>query len=194
VNINTQSSKTNTKKPLNLKKTHHSRAFNQCQSFDFRYNSITGIKRIALFTVLTLGLISNPYFAHAEKNAGTSYLQAVAESNAQELGIVTAYENWERIEFKRVYIDPVVIIEESIADVNKIIVVGTRNVDARGFEIILNNCNDSAGIAVQDVKYSVIEKSQLPSTEGASFKVRQQFSWGECGKLGDAEMTTGRAS
>ena len=82
--INIQSSKTNKKKSLNLKQPRHSSALKQCQSVDFSYSSITGFKRVALFTALALGLISKPYLAHAEENAVTSNLQAVAESYAQE--------------------------------------------------------------------------------------------------------------
>jgi len=148
--------------------------------------------RIALLTALALGLISNPYFAHAETNAVTSYLQAVAKSNAQELGGVIADEHWTRIEFSTTYIDPIVVFEGSTANANNTYVVGIRNVDAMGFEVSLKNCNNSTGIPVQEnVNYSVIEKSRLPSTEGSNIKVRQQFSWGKCAA---ANITTGAVS
>ena len=98
--------------------------------------------RIALLTALALGLMSKPYFAHAETNAVTSYLQEVAKSNAQELGGVIADEHWTRIEFSKTYIDPVVVVEGSVANANNPYVVGIRNVDAMGFEISLQNCNN----------------------------------------------------
>ena len=169
--------KTNTQKSLDLKRTRNSRALNQCQSVDSPYSSITGFMRIALLTALALGLISKPYFAHAETNAVTSYLQAVAKSNAQELGGVIADEHWTRIEFSTTYIDPIVVFEGSIANANTTYVVGIRNVDAMGFEISLKNCNNATGIPVQEnVNFSVIEKSQLPVTESSNAKIRQEFS------------------
>jgi len=85
--------KTNTQKALNLKQARNSGALNQCQSFDSHYSSITGFMRIALLTALALGLMSKPYYAHAETNAVTSYLQEIAKSNAQELGCVITDEN-----------------------------------------------------------------------------------------------------
>ena len=173
--------KTNTKISLVLKPTYNSRALNQCQSIDSSYSSITGFMRIALFTALALWLISNPYFAHAETNAVTSYLQTIAKSNAQELGRVMANNHWIRIEFSTTYVDPVVVVEGSIANANNTYLVGIRNVDAMGFEIGLKKCANSTDIPIQEnVDYSVIEKSKLPSTKGSNTKIRQQFSWGEC--------------
>jgi hypothetical protein len=142
---------------------------------------MTGFKLAAIYTTLALGLISNPYLAHAEENAVTSNLQTLAELYAQEGGDVRVEDHWTRIEFSTAYIDPVVVVGGSIANVNNTYVVGIRNVDAMGFEISLENCNNSIGIPSQDnVSYAVIEKSQLPSTESPNDKVRQQFSWGEC--------------
>ena len=187
--INIQSSKSNQQNSLNLKQTRHSKALKQSQTFDFSYSSNVGFKRITLFTALALGLLCKPYLAHAEENAVTSNLQAVAESYAQEIGDVDAEDRWTRIEFSTIYIDPVVVVEGSIANGDKSYVVGIRNVDARGFEVSLKNCSNSTGIPVQKkVNYSVIEKSQLPTTEGANAGVRQQFSWGECAT---ADTTTG---
>ena len=169
--------KTNTQKSLNLKRACNSSALNQCQSIDSPYSPITGFMRIALLTALSLGLISNPYFAHAETNAVTSYLQEVAKSNAQELGGVITDEHWTRIEFRKIYIDPVVVVEGSVANAKNSYVVGVRNIDAMGFEISLQSCNYSTGIPVQEhVNYSVIEKSQLPVTESSNAKIRQEFS------------------
>jgi hypothetical protein len=72
--------------------------------------------------------------------------------------------------------------------------VGIRNVDAMGFEISLENCNNSTDIPIQDnVSYAVIEKSQLPSTESANDKVRQQLLWGEC-VTAATDITTGEIS
>ncbi|MDD5266608.1 MAG: hypothetical protein PHO08_05700 [Methylococcales bacterium] len=173
--------KTNTQKSLNLKRARNSSALNQCQSIDPSYSPITGFMRIVLLTVLALWLISNPYFAHAETNAVTSYLQEVAKSNAQELGGVMADTHWTRIEFSKTYIDPIVVVEGSVANARNTYVVGIRNVGAMGFEISLQNCNNATGIPVQEnVNFSVIEKSQLPAVEGTNTKIRQQFSWGEC--------------
>lgn len=189
--ININSSKTSKNKPLNLKQPRSSRALKQCQSVDFSYSLITGFKRVTLFTALALGLISKPYFAHAEENVGTSNLQAVAELYAQESSDVLAEEHWTRIEFSTAYIDPIVVVEGSIADVHSTYVVGIRNVDEMGFEISLKNCNNSTDIPAQEnISYAVIEKSQLPSTESPNAEVRQQFSWGECA-VAAADITTG---
>ena len=138
--------KTNTQKALNLKQARNSGALNQCQSFDSHYSSITGFMRIALLTALALGLMSKPYYAHAETNAVTSYLQEIAKSNAQELGCVITDENWTRIKFSKMYIDPVVVVEGSVANANNPYVVGVRNIDAMGFEVSLQTCNYSTGI------------------------------------------------
>ena len=192
--INFKSSKASKNKPLNLKQSRPSRALKQCQSGDLSYSSMTGFKRVAIYTTLALGLISNPYLAHAEENAVTSNLQALAELYAQEGGDVRAEDHWTRIEFSTTYIDPVVVVGGSIANVNNTYVVGIRNVDAMGFEISLENCNNSTDIPSQDnVSYAVIEKSQLPSTESANDKVRQQFSWGEC-VTAATDITTGGVS
>ena len=191
--INFKSSKASKNKPLNLKQSRHSRALKQCQAVDFWYRSMTGFKRVAIYATLALGLISNPYLAHAE-NAVTSNLQALAELYAQESGDVRAEDHWTRIEFSTTYIDPVVVVGGSIANVNNTYVVGIRNIDAMGFEISLENCNNSTGIPSQDnVSYAVIEKSQLLATESANDKVRQQFSWGEC-VTAATDITTGGIS
>ena len=185
--------KTNTQKSLDLKRTRNSRALNQCQSVDSPYSSITGFMRIALLTALALGLISKPYFAHAETNAVTSYLQEVAKSNAQELGGVISDEHWTRIEFSTTYIEPIVVFEEPIDNANNTYVIGIRNVDATGFEVNLKNCDKSSDVSAQEnVNFSVIEKNRLPSTESSNANVRQQFSWGECCPAVD--ITTGEVS
>lgn len=183
---NNQSSKIPSTKSFNLKQTHHSRALQSFQSFNFSYSSITGIKQVALHTALALGLLSTSYLAHAEENAVTSHLQKVAKSYAQEIGAVYAEEHWTRIEFDTTYTDPVVVVEGSIANSGNAYRVGIRNVDAMGFEVSLKNCSNSTGIPIQEnVNYAVIEKSQLPLTEEADTKVRQQFSWGECAAAED---------
>ena len=185
--------KTNTQKSLVLQRTRNSSALNQCQSVDSPYSSITDFMRIALLTALALGLISKPYFAHAETNAVTSYLQEVAKSNAQELGGVIADEHWTRIEFSTTYIEPIVVFEEPIDNANNTYVIGIRNVDATGFEVNLKNCDKSSDVSAQkNVNFSVIEKSRLPATESSNAKVRQQFSWGECCPAVD--ITTGVVS
>jgi hypothetical protein len=186
VKTNNQSSKTAKTKSSNLKQTRNTRALKQSQSFDFSYSSITGVKRVALSTAFALGLISTPYLVHAEENAVTSNLLAVAQSYAQEIGDVRAEERWTRIEFSTTYNDPVVVVEGAIANSDNSYMVGIRNVDAMGFEVSLKNCSNSTGIPVQEnVNYAVIEKSQLPLTEDANAEVRQQFSWGECAAVED---------
>jgi hypothetical protein len=143
--------------------------------------SNTGFKLATIATALALGLLGKPYLAHAEENAVTSNLQALAVSYAQESNDVLAQDHWTRIEFSGTYVDPVVVVEGSSANENHAYVVGIRNVDEMGFEISLKNCNKSTGNPVQeDVNYAVIERNQLPGTEDAKAKIRQQFSWGEC--------------
>ena len=180
VKNNIQSSKITQENSLNLKQARNSSALKQSQSVYFSYSSITGFKRAALYTTLALGLICKPYLAHAEESAVTSNLRAVAESYAQEFGDVPAQGKWTRIKFSSTYIDPVVVVEGSTANGDNSFVVGIRNVRPMGFEVILKNCSDSTDIPVQEnVSYAVVEKSQLPSTEGTDAKVTQQFSWGE---------------
>ena len=188
---NVKNSKINSNTPLNIKQISSSRNLQQCQSVDLSYNSITGFKRIALFSALVLGLISKPYFAHAEENAVTSNLQAVAELYTEEIYEVLAEDHWTRIEFSTLYIDPIVVVEGSSTNVNNTYVVGIRNVDEMGFEISLKNCNNSTDIPVQEnISYAIIEKSQLPLTEDSNADVRQQFSWGEC-ELAVTDIMTG---
>ena len=57
-----------------------------------------------------------------------------------------AEEHWARVEFGTTYIDPVVVVEGSIANSDNAYVVGIRNIDAMGFEVSLKNCNNSTGI------------------------------------------------
>ncbi len=179
--INIKSSISSQQNPLNLNRTRHSQALKKSQGLDLSYSSLADCKRVTLLAALTLGLLCKPYFAHAEENAVTANLQAIAEAHAQEIGDAHAEDHWTRIEFSTVYIDPVVVVEGSIANSDKSSVVGIRNVDARGFEISLKNCSNSTDAPAQKkVNYAVIEKSQLPSAEGANAGVRQQFSWGEC--------------
>ena len=191
--INIQSRKNIKNSSLNLKRTFDSRVVKQYQFFDFSCYAISGFKRVTVFTALSFGLICNPYLAHAENALVTSKLQTVAESYAQELGDMPATGQWIRIEFRNTYIDPVVVVEEPIANGDNSYVVGIRNVDAMGFEVSLKTCNNSTDIPVQEnVSYAVIEKSQLPLTEGANAEVRQQFSWGECATTAAAADTTTR--
>jgi len=183
-----QKYETHTKKPLKLKQTRNSRVCKQSPTVDLSCRSMTRFKRAALFTALALGLISKPYLAHAETNAVVSYLQGVANLYATEVGNVGAENQWIRMDFSNTYIDPVVVVEGSIANASNAYIVGIRNVDAMGFEISLKNCANSTAIPAQEnVHYSVIEKSQLPSTDGSVDEVRQQFLWGECP---DAAITT----
>jgi hypothetical protein len=194
VKTNIKSSKINSNNPLNIKQVSSSRTLKQCQSVELSYNLIAGLKRIALFTALVLGLISKPYFAHAGENAVTSNLQAVAELYTDEIYDVLAEEHWTRIEFSTIYIDPVVVVEGSGTNDNNTYVVGIRNVDEMGFEISLKNCNNSTDIPVQEnISYAIIEKSELPSTEDSNTDVRQQFSWGECATT-VTEIMTGEIS
>jgi len=176
-----QNTKYNQQDPLYPAQTPNQGALIQCQSVDSPYHLITGFKLVTLVSALALCLIAKPYLAHAETNADTSNLQTLAVSYAQESNYVLAQDHWNRIEFSGTYIDPVVVVEDSSANGNNSYVVGIRNVDTMGFEISLKNCSKSAGNPIQeDVNYAVIEKAQLPATEGANTEIRQQFSWGEC--------------
>jgi hypothetical protein len=193
VKNNIQSSKITQENSLNLKQARNSSVLKQSQTDYLSNSSITGFKRVALYTTLALGLISNPYFAQAKGNAVTSNLQVVAESYAQELGDVPVQDHWTRIEFSSTYIDPVVVVEGSLANEENAYVIGIRNVDTMGFEVSIKNCNDTTGIPVQEnVSYAVVEKSQLPSTEGTDAKIRQQFLWGECAAISAAADTLTR--
>ena len=176
-----QNTKYNPQDPLYPAQTRHPGALIQCQPVGSSFHTINGFKLLTLVSALALGLIAKPYLAHAEENAVTTNLQALAVSYAQESNDVLAQDHWTRIEFSGTYIDPVVVIEGSSANEHNYYVVGVRNVDTMGFEISLKNCNNSNNGPVQeDVNYSVIERNQLPVTEGANAQIRQKFSWGEC--------------
>lgn len=149
--------------------------------YSFPRFSIFGAKQLILISVVALGLLINPYFAHAEENVVTSNLQAVAELSAQELGGVVANDHWTRIEFGTTYVDPIVVVEPLITNADNPYIVGIRNVDSLGFEINLKGCNSSIDVPLQEtISYSVIEHSQLPSAEQTSPPLGQPFAWGEC--------------
>jgi hypothetical protein len=151
------------------------------QFYSFPCFSISGAKRLTLNSAVAFGLIINPCLVRAEQDSARLNLQAVAESNAQELGGVIANDHWTRIEFSTTFIDPIVVVEPLIANGDNLYIVGIRNTDTSGFEINLKSCNNSIDTPLQEtINYSVIEHSQLPSTEQANTQLRQRFAWGEC--------------
>jgi hypothetical protein len=181
VNINNLNS-------LGLKRPYNPIAAARNQSVSVSWRLFTSFKRVILFSAL--GLVIKPYFVYAEENSDTSNLQIVAESYAQEVGNVLAEDHWIRVEFGSTYIDPIVIIEGPSTNINKFYVVGTRNVDKMGFEISLKNCNNAPNTPIQEyISYTVIEKSQLPSTILTNGNISQAFSWGECATVA-ADITT----
>jgi hypothetical protein len=175
VKTSIQNRKSNEQGVLNLERTLNKGALKQYQSADFPYRTIISFKLITLVTALALGLIGKPYLAHAKENAVISNVHALAEFYAQGSNDLLAQDHWTRIEFSGTYIDPVVVVEGSSASENHAYVVDICNVDTRGFEISLKNCSNPLQ---EDFNYTVIEKSQLPSTEVAKAEIRQQFSWG----------------
>jgi hypothetical protein len=143
--------------------------------------SIFGAKRRTAMLVKATALTFMPFLVQAEQDLFSRKIQLIAESNAMELGSVMADGHWTRIEFSKPYIDPVVVVAPLVDTGNHSFVAGIRNIDAMGFEINLKNCNDSTEIPLQEtINYSVIDNSQLPSTEQKSTPVRQRFAWGEC--------------
>lgn len=151
------------------------------QSSSFPLISISGAKRLTLNSTVAFSLLINPYLVLAEQDPARLDLQAIVESNAQELGDVIANNHWTRIEFSNILVDPVVLIEPTSIDGNNPYMVGIRNVDASGFEINLKSCNNSIDVPLQEtVNYSVIDKGQLLSPEQTNTQIKQYFAWGEC--------------
>jgi hypothetical protein len=144
------------------------------------HHPISSVRGFAALVATVSPLLFNPIPAHAEQGVALLNMQTVAEANALELGSVTAEDHWTRIEFSKVYADPVVIVEP-VNNKNNAYIVGVRNVDNMGFEINLKDCNKSNGIPLQEtIAYSVIDNTQLPPTDQTKPSIRQHFAWGEC--------------
>jgi len=137
-------------------------------------------KYTAMTTIAAAALLLSPFFVLADTDPALSKLQTKAESNALELGNAIADDHWTRIEFSKVYNDPIVVIEPYIDNPSNTYLVGIRNVDAKGFEINLQSCNNSNEIPFQEtVNFSVIENGQLPTVPQDTV-TKQHFAWGEC--------------
>lgn len=151
------------------------------QSFSFPGFTISCSKKLILNSTVAFGLIISPYAVHANQDSVRLTLQAAAEENAQELGGVTASDKWTRIEFSNIFIDPIVVVEPIIEYKDNSYMVGIRNIDASGFEISLKSCDDSIAPPLQEmINYSVIEHSQISSSDQTYTHIHQPFAWGEC--------------
>jgi hypothetical protein len=135
----------------------------------------------AVKTIAATALVVSSIIVQADPDTAISKLHKVAATNSLELGSAIADDHWTRVEFSKVYADPVVIVESSYSSSPTIAyIVGIRNVDAMGFEMILKNCD--AGTPLQEtINFSVIDKSQLYKSEHADTAISQRFAWGECG-------------
>lgn len=161
------------------------------QSTPLFHRQLFGAKRLTAIKTIATVLMLSPVLVLAELDPALLKLQTVAESNAMELGSAVADTHWTRIEFSKVYVDPIVVVEPLIDNGNNAYVVGIRNIDDMGFEINLKNCNNSPEIPLQEtINFSVIDNSQLPSAEQANTAVRQRFAWGEC-VTAAADITAG---
>jgi hypothetical protein len=154
--------------------------FNFTKSFQDKFSNAN---RLVVLKTITAVLIVSPLIAQAESKKDSNLLNliAISESSAAELGSVVADDHWTRIEFSKVYVDPIVVIEPSINAANNTYIAGIRNIDTKGFEINLKNCNNSADIPLEEtINYSVIDNSELPQTSEKNTTIRQPFAWGEC--------------
>jgi hypothetical protein len=134
-----------------------------------------------MITIAATALLLSPFIVQADPDTDLLKLQTVAESNALELGNAVADDHWTRVEFSKVYDDPIVVIDPSNDNASNSYTVGIRNVDAQGFEINLQHCNNATDIPLQEtVNFSVIENGQLP-TAPEDPVTKQRFAWGECG-------------
>lgn len=143
----------------------------------FNANRFVAIKSI------TAVLLVSPFLVQAEPKQDANLLKiiAIAESNAAELGSVVADGHWTRIEFSKVYVDPVVVIEPDVNIANNAYVAGIRNIDTKGFEINLKPCDNSTENPLREtINYSVIDNNELPKTIEKYTVIRQPFAWGEC--------------
>jgi hypothetical protein len=142
---------------------------------------VTKTSKLHAMTAIAAAILLGPIHAHAEPATAVLKLQKAAATNALELGSAVADDHWTRVEFSKVYDDPVVVIEPSIDNANNTYLVGIRNVDAKGFEINLKSCNNARDFPLQEnVNFSVIENGQLPGASQAPV-TKQRFAWGECG-------------
>jgi hypothetical protein len=154
--------------------------FNFTKSFQDKFSNVNHLVALKAITAV---LIVSPLIAQAESQKDSNLLNliAISESNAAELGSVVADDHWTRIEFSKVYVDPVVVIESDANAVNNTYIAGIRNIDTKGFEINLKSCNNTTEIPLQEtINYSVIDNSELPQTSEKNTAIRQPFAWGEC--------------
>jgi hypothetical protein len=151
--------------------------FNCKKVFDYPSSNVNPLGVIK--TVAAVALLGSTFLTHAESASSFTKNQEVAKNNAVEFGSVVADNHWTRIEFSKVYIDPVVVIEANNADKNTYI-AGIRNIDTKGFEVNVKGCDASKNYTQENVNYSVIDNSEASSIAEPSTIVRQRFAWGEC--------------
>ncbi len=154
--------------------------FNFIKSSDHKFSSVN--KLVAIKTIIAVLSVS-PILLHAESKKDANLLNIIemSRSNAAELGSAVADDHWTRIEFSKMYVDPVVVIEPDVNADNNTYITGIRNIDSKGFEINLKNCNDSSEVPLQEtINFSVIDNSQIPPKNEKNTVLRQPFAWGEC--------------
>ncbi len=147
------------------------------------HHTFSNAKKVAAIKAIATVLLVSPMLLHAESKKDDNLLNiiAIADSNAVELGSVVADDHWTRIEFSKVYVDPVVVIESDVNAGNNTYVTGIRNIDSKGFEINLKNCNASSEAPLQEtINFSVIDNIELSQSNGNKSVIRQPFAWGEC--------------
>ncbi len=136
----------------------------------FKFKRLT----LAVISILILGSAMLP--VQAQLNSDASELQALAQTYAEEFGGAFAGDRWTRVEFGQTYSDPVVVIEPFIANQATPYLVGIRNIDGKGFEVSLRNCDGINTTPQQNVNFSVLESSSIDRLS----QTKQVFAWGEC--------------
>lgn len=141
---------------------------------------VRALKRLGLVVIALLMLTAKPFpvvqagVAPAEAIAN---LQNLSLKYAQEGTVVNADQKWQRIDFARSYVDPVVVITEPA---DKPFITGIRNVDETGFEIKLKSCDAGNKALYEGVAYEVMDKERLPIPAAENELVKQRFSFGGC--------------
>jgi hypothetical protein len=147
----------------------------QCLLKNFYAKSRTSI------LIIASNLIFSPLLAHAEPGLALQEIQKIAGTDAMEIGTALANDHWTRVEFSKVYIDPVVVVEPFSGNGKDTYIAGIRNIDTMGFEINLRSCNNSTDVPHQEtINFSVLDKGQLPTSNRANTELRQRFAWGDC--------------
>lgn len=152
--------------------------FNFTKSLHHRSSNLN--KVTAITAIAAASFLVNPLFVQAETSHNLQNIQTIADNNAAELGSIIASDHWTRIEFSKVYVDPVVVLDAKPNTQSDTYIAGVRNIDSMGFEINLKSCNSNGNPLQETINYTVLDNNELTSNNQSNTLMKQRFAWGEC--------------